>query len=70
MSFYNVTLFIFVDYILRPNSSFGPAVILYVGPDQILPLMSFLGAIIGVVLMFWRYLVNVAGKIWQFFTRR
>jgi len=45
-------------------------VVLYVGPDQILPLTSFLGAIIGILLIFWRYVVGLAGRVWQFLFRR
>ena len=41
-------------------------VIGYVGPDQILPLTSALGAIIGVVLMFWHRLMGWIRKGWQF----
>jgi hypothetical protein len=44
-------------------------VLLYVGPDQILPLTSFLGVIVGIILMFWRYLVGLAGRVRQFFSR-
>jgi hypothetical protein len=36
-----------------------PFLLLYVSPDQILPFMSFLGAAVGVVLMFWNRLVGV-----------
>jgi hypothetical protein len=28
-------------------------IFLYVGPDQLLPLTSFFGAIVGILLMFW-----------------
>ena len=45
-------------------------VALYVGPDQILPLTSFLGAIIGILLLFWRYIIGLAGRVWQFLFRR
>lgn len=48
----------------------GPLAMLYVGPDQILPLTSFLGALFGILLIFWRYVVNLAGKVRQLFTRR
>jgi hypothetical protein len=44
--------------------------VLYVGPDQILPLTSFLGAIIGILLIFWRYVVSLAGRVWQLLFRR
>jgi hypothetical protein len=43
---------------------------LYVGPDQILPLTSLIGALIGIILMFWRYVVGLAGRIWQLLFRR
>jgi hypothetical protein len=48
----------------------GPLMLLYVGPDQILPLTSFLGALVGILMIFWRYLVSVAGKMRQLFTGR
>jgi len=43
---------------------------LYVGPDQILPLTSFLGAVVGVILICWRYVVALAGRVWRFVSRR
>jgi hypothetical protein len=43
---------------------------LYVGPDQILPLTSLLGAIVGILLIFWRYVVALAGRVWRFLCRR
>ncbi len=36
---------------------------LYVGPDQLLPLTSILGAIGGAVMIFWRQLVGLAKRI-------
>ena len=39
---------------------------LYVGPDQILPLTSALGAIIGVLLMFWHRVMGWVRRGWQF----
>lgn len=47
-----------------------PAVLLYVGPDQIMPLASVLSAIIGVALMFWHKLVGLVRKCVGLFTRR
>ncbi len=41
-------------------------IVLYVGPDQILPLTSALGAIVGVLLMFWHRLLGWLRKAWQF----
>lgn len=46
-----------------------PVTLAYVGPDQILPLTSVLGAIVGVLLIFWRYVVALFRRVVQFFTR-
>ena len=48
----------------------APLVLLYVGPDQLLPLASVFGAIAGVVLMFWSWVVGIARKCWMAVTRR
>jgi hypothetical protein len=45
-------------------------VVLYVGPDQIMPLTSVLGAIIGLALMFWNYLMGLARRTMTFLGRR
>lgn len=42
---------------------------LYVGPDQLLPLTSILGAIGGVLMIFWRQVVGVAKKVAGVFSR-
>jgi hypothetical protein len=44
--------------------------LLYVGPDQIMPLTSVLGAIVGIALMFWNRLVGFAVRSRAFFSRR
>ena len=44
--------------------------LMYVGPDQILPLTSVLGGVIGVLLMFWNRLVGVLHRIKKFYSRR
>jgi hypothetical protein len=44
--------------------------LLYVGPDQILPLTSVLGAIVGVLLMFWNRVVGVFVRFKNFLSRR
>jgi hypothetical protein len=38
---------------------------MYVGPDQFIPLSSFLGTVLGVVLIFWRRLTLWLQKITQ-----
>ena len=43
---------------------------LYVGPDQLLPLTSVLGAIGGAIMIFWRQLVALFRKMVGFFSRR
>jgi len=42
---------------------------LYVGPDQLMPLTSILGAIGGALLIFWRQVVGVFKRIGQMFSR-
>ena len=39
------------------------AVMLYVGPDQLMPLASVLGAIGGAVMIFWRQVTGFAKKV-------
>ena len=45
-------------------------VFLYVGPDQLLPLTSFLGALLGILLIFWNRAVAFVRRMWQFFTSK
>jgi hypothetical protein len=64
------TLFAFA---LMPASSVAeltPLVIAYVGPDQILPFTSFLGAALGVLLLFWNRAVGAARRIWSLLWRK
>ena len=42
---------------------------LYVGPDQILPLTSILGAIGGAIMIFWRQVVGIFRKIGSIFSK-
>ncbi|HXF95228.1 MAG TPA: hypothetical protein VNI61_03915 [Gemmatimonadales bacterium] len=44
----------------------GAVALLYVGPDQLMPLTSILGAIGGAVLIFWR---QVSGFVRRLFKR-
>jgi hypothetical protein len=44
--------------------------LLYAGPDQLLPLMSALGAIVGVLLVFWQRFVGSIRRASQFFISR
>lgn len=45
-------------------------ILLYAGPDQILPLLSVIGAIFGVLLVFWQRFVSLVRRVAQFFMRR
>ena len=42
---------------------------LYVGPDQLMPLTSILGAIGGALLIFWRQVVGFFKRIGGMFSR-
>ena len=57
-----------IPFVSEPHTV--PIVILYIGPDQIMPLTSFLGAAIGFALMFWNRLVNFTRRSWAFFSSR
>ena len=52
------------------SSHFLSAILLYAGPDQILPLMSLIGGIIGVLLVFWQRFVGMIRRVSQFFMTR
>jgi hypothetical protein len=41
----------------------GLPVVLYIGPDQILPVTSFIGGVIGFLLMFWHKLVDLTRRM-------
>ena len=45
-------------------------VFLYITPDQVLPITSVLGAILGVLLMFWNKVLGVARRVWTLFSRK
>jgi hypothetical protein len=47
-----------------------PSVLAYAGPDQILPLASILGAIIGFLLIVWQRVVAVVYRAWKFTMRK
>lgn len=43
--------------------------VLYVGPDQLMPLTSVLGAVGGALLIFWRQVVGFVKKIGRAFSK-
>jgi undecaprenyl pyrophosphate phosphatase UppP len=42
-----------------------PFVLLYIGPETMLPLVSALAAIGGVLLMFWHRFIGLLRKFWR-----
>jgi hypothetical protein len=52
------------------GSAIQSLVLLYVGPDQILPLTSALGAVVGVLLIVWHRVAAVLRKGWQWLRTR
>jgi hypothetical protein len=44
--------------------------LLYIGPDQILPLTSVLGGIVGVLLIMWNRVVGAGRKLLAFCLRK
>jgi hypothetical protein len=47
-----------------------PIIMLYIGPETMLPLVSALAAIGGVLLIFWQRFVGLVRKLWQVIARR
>lgn len=44
--------------------------LLYAGPDQILPLVSILGSIIGILLIWGRRVIVLIRKAWRILSRK
>ncbi len=73
MSVYDVfrlALEIHVHQLLPPASASAPLLVLYMGPETTLPLVSALAAIVGVLLMVWHRAVGLARKVWLFFRKK
>jgi hypothetical protein len=47
-----------------------PIMMLYIGPETMLPLASALAAIGGVLLMFWQQFVGLIRRFWRLLFRR
>ena len=54
---------------LETNHWYG-AIILYLGPETMMPVASFLAGIIGAVIMFWQRLVRWARRFTRYFKSR
>lgn len=62
---------ILLDWLFQSSSLNLPALILlYAGPDQILPLVSVIATIIGVLLIWWQRFVLLMKKTWKFLASR
>ncbi len=44
-------------------------IMFYLGPNTVMPLASALAAVVGVVLIFWRYIYSSIRSAARFFTR-
>ena len=53
-----------------PHPTFPILAILYIGPDQLMPLTSILAAIGGAIMIFWRQVVGVARRVAGMFKRQ
>jgi hypothetical protein len=47
-----------------------PFVMLYIGPESILPLTSAIAAIFGFLLIFWQRFVALVKKLWRLIVRK
>jgi len=52
----------------RPPADLAGFVVMYVGPDQMLPIASALGAIVGVLLIVWNRAVSLMRRAFRFLT--
>ena len=53
-----------------PHLTFPILAILYIGPDQLMPLASALAANGGALMIFWRQVVGVARRVAGLFKRQ
>jgi len=59
-----------VHRFLPSASASAPLLVLYMGPETTLPLVSALAAIVGVLLMLWHRAVGIARKVWLYFRKK
>jgi hypothetical protein len=58
------------DQLLAAVSPLETMVVLYVGPEQILPMASAIGAAVGVLLIAWHRAAALCHRLWRFCTKR
>ena len=51
--------------VFDPRALQSLAFILYTGPDQMLPILSFLGASLGILLMWWRRILMAIRRLFK-----
>jgi hypothetical protein len=56
--------------LLNSTQFLSVIILLYAGPDQILPLMSLLGAILGTLLIFWQRFTSLVRRATHFLVSR
>ena len=60
-----MTALIVQFYLHLYQHQIAAVILLYSGPDQILPLLSILGAIIGFLLIWWQRFTRLVRRAWQ-----
>jgi hypothetical protein len=70
MGLLNLTVALDVEQLRSAFSGLEAVVILYVGPDQMLPLASALGAMIGILLIVWHRMVGLSRKVWRLIRKK
>ena len=56
--------------VLRLAFSKNVAILLDIGPDVFMPLISALAAVVGAVLLFWQKVTAVVGRLWRMILQR
>lgn len=56
-----------VAAVLSPLSSASPVawMVLYIGPEVFMPLLSALAGALGVLLMFWQRVTRLVTRVWR-----
>lgn len=70
MFIHNLTIFAVVGPKLLWNLGHQTILLLYLGPETIMPLASILGAIVGFLLIFWRFILRFFKKIFKLGSRQ
>lgn len=66
----NLIVNVGLDQLSSQVSVLPAMVMLYIGPETMLPLTSALAAIAGVLLMFWQRIVRLVRKVWRIIARK